>query len=766
MDDFEDSPRPAKRLKVAEIEKTPTLPTRAFRAVKDAVFGSRTEGHVNGADYYDNENGNDKSAGLQATPPKQDGGSIWTKPLSTLERWKLARQQHGARGTKTATESPVTNGETTSQTPTPTPTKRRKRKSQLELGANGERHSEKRNGVEEPSREGGGLAEGDHEAEDTDDGVDPLQEDVVEVIPQRAKAGKILESPTSKSAMQKLPGSPRPTTNSANPRPPPYSAPPLPVTPSARKRGRPPGSGKKALIGRRDEESDLSFKVIPAKGVTDQKTQERLDFGVSGEEQQPPDLEIPSSDVQISFEDAFTTFQEVISQISLEALTAFKTSLLSQLTLRQRLPIQQRLASEYEKVHSLLSQTVLAGEGNSMLVIGSRGSGKSTLVETVISDLARDHKDDFHVIRLNGFIHTDDKLTLREIWRQLGREMEVEDENTGRNNYADALTSLLALLAHTPDSIDPDAEQSTDMTTKAVTFILDEFDLFASHPRQTLLYNLFDVAQSRNAPIAVLGLTTKISAVESLEKRVKSRFGQRYVHLSLPRSFSTFSETCKSVLVPPKPDSTKLRLPSTDDEETKCLHQAWSTYLNHLFAHPSFLTYLRSIHVSTSSLPQFIASCLIPIGMLPTVPTPDSFISNSLAPPDSKLHLLPSLSDLALSLLIAAARLDIILSTDLCNFEMVYEEYVNLASRLRQQTSASGQLALGQGGRVWGQAVAKREWERLAELTLVLLVVGTEGGGRKAGGRGGMWRVDVGLEEIAGSVSGISSVMGRWCKEI
>jgi origin recognition complex subunit 4 len=35
----------------------------------------------------------------------------------------------------------------------------------------------------------------------------------------------------------------------------------------------------------------------------------------------------------------------------------------------------------------------------------------------------------FHVVRLNGFIHTDDKLALREMWRQLGKEMEVEDDN-------------------------------------------------------------------------------------------------------------------------------------------------------------------------------------------------------------------------------------------------------------------------------------------------------------------------------------------------
>lgn len=49
-------------------------------------------------------------------------------------------------------------------------------------------------------------------------------------------------------------------------------------------------------------------------------------------------------------------------------------------------------------------------------------------METVISDLSVDHAADFHVVRLNGFIHTDDKLALREIWGQLGREMEVEED--------------------------------------------------------------------------------------------------------------------------------------------------------------------------------------------------------------------------------------------------------------------------------------------------------------------------------------------------
>lgn len=199
------------------------------------------------------------------------------------------------------------------------------------------------------------------------------------------------------------------------------------------------------------------------------------------------------------------------------------------------------LEEEFQKVHQLVEQTVVAGEGNSMLIIGARGCGKTTLVEKVISDISEENKENFHVMRLNGFIHTDDKIALKDIWRQLGREMEVEEELTSRtNNYADTLTSLLALLSH-PDEICGEQEGHT---AKSVIFVLDEFDLFATHSRQTLLYNLFDIAQSRKAPIAVLGVTTKIDVVEALEKRVKSRFSHRYVHLPLPRSLPAYEAIC------------------------------------------------------------------------------------------------------------------------------------------------------------------------------------------------------------------------------
>ena len=47
----------------------------------------------------------------------------------------------------------------------------------------------------------------------------------------------------------------------------------------------------------------------------------------------------------------------------------------------------------------------------------------------------------------------------------------------------------------------------------SIVFVLDEFDLFAHHKNQTLLYNLFDATQSATNPIAVIGLSCRLVSV-------------------------------------------------------------------------------------------------------------------------------------------------------------------------------------------------------------------------------------------------------------
>ena len=88
---------------------------------------------------------------------------------------------------------------------------------------------------------------------------------------------------------------------------------------------------------------------------------------------------------------------------------------------------------------------------------------------------------------------------------------------------------MLAVLSHPSEHIaeDAGANIAESATSISVVFLLSEFESFALHARQTLLYNLFDIAQAKKAPIAVIGMTTRVDAVELLEKRVKSRFSHR-----------------------------------------------------------------------------------------------------------------------------------------------------------------------------------------------------------------------------------------------
>ncbi|KAI9054802.1 hypothetical protein LZ554_001949 [Drepanopeziza brunnea f. sp. 'monogermtubi'] len=438
--------------------------------------------------------------------------------------------------------------------------------------------------------------------------------------------------------------------------------------------------------------------------------------------------------------------------------------LLDKLTGQKRIKLRGH-DEEMQKVHQVVEQTVLAGEGNSMLVIGARGCGKTTLVESVISDLSQDHRDNFHVVRLNGFIHTDDKLALKETWRQLGREMELEDDIASKtSNYSDTLSSLLALLSH-PSEI---SEAQPGQTAKSVIFILDEFDLFTTHPRQTLLYNLFDIAQARKAPIVVLGLTTKVDVVESLEKRVKSRFSHRYVYLSLPRSLPAFWEICKGGLC--------IETEELDDESSGFgksgqgdFASFWRSMIEDLYQKDAlFKFHVQSEFYRTKSAPAFFTSCIMPIAQLSAedIPLTGSLFANTLSAPDSKLQILQGLSELELGILVAAARLDIILDTDTCNFAMAYDEYSSLTSRYKIQTSSTGVMALGASAKLWGREVALGAWERLAEYGLLVPAAIGGGGGRDLGAGGRMWKIDIGLEEITGSVAGLSGVMAKWCREI
>ncbi|POR37942.1 Origin recognition complex subunit 4 [Tolypocladium paradoxum] len=558
----------------------------------------------------------------------------------------------------------------------------------------------------------------------------------------------------------------------------------LPKTPSARK-----SRASKAKRAAEEEDDDEIRCAICSKADSKPPNEiilcDNCDFAVHQECYEVP--EIPQGDwlcKSCAQEDVLKTPSKPTDAASTNAapaaevpiipnlgqhLRSFQRILLDRCSGRRRIRIFGQ-EEAYEKARQLVEQTVVAGEGNSMLLIGPRGCGKTTMVENIILDLSQEHRHLFHVVRLNGFIHTDDKLALKEIWRQLGKEMEVEDDLVNRTSYADTMASLLALLSHPSEIVGTDE----GVTSRSVILVMDEFDMFAAHPRQTLLYNLFDIAQSRKAPIAVLGCTTRLDVVEMLEKRVKSRFSHRYVYLSPPRGLPAYWQICRQGLMIDRTDVERegvdVGLEGYDE-----FHKYWTHKIEELYKQRPLQNVLQYHFYTTKSASAFFTEWILPLSSLSeqnvTLDCPSAGSSlTSLAPPDSRLQLLSTLSDLDLGLLIAAARLDVVAHTDTVNFAMAYDEYSSLVGRQRVQSATSGMLAAGGSARVWGRGVAGIAWERLIALgMLVPAGVGMGLGGGKALGHGGldgkMWKVDVALEEIPAAVK-LGNALAKWCREM
>ncbi|PSN45324.1 Origin recognition complex subunit 4 [Blattella germanica] len=206
---------------------------------------------------------------------------------------------------------------------------------------------------------------------------------------------------------------------------------------------------------------------------------------------------------------------------------------------RKLLPGSTIRGYDKEKTHllDLVKRTVELGESNSVLIVGPRGCGKTTLLNGVLNEVRQEkvfYKKAL-VVQLHGLIHTDDRLALKDATRQMQLENVVGNKVFG--SFAENLTYLLQCL-----------KSGNKETSKSVIFVLEEFDLFCGHHNQTLLYNLFDVAQSAQAPICVVGLTCRLDVIELLEKRVKSRFSHRQIFLFPKNNFETRMKLLKKTL--------------------------------------------------------------------------------------------------------------------------------------------------------------------------------------------------------------------------
>lgn len=318
------------------------------------------------------------------------------------------------------------------------------------------------------------------------------------------------------------------------------------------------------------------------------------------------------------------------------------------------------------------------GLGNCLMLLGQHGVGKKMLVERSLRLVAQVYgEDSFIPVRLSGLAQTTDRQALRAIARQLkcgGFDEEEEGADWGSN--AALMTSLLRML-------EPPASSSTP--NKPVILVLEEFDLFALHPRQSFLYCLLDIVQGnrRQGGMGVIGLSSRIDCLSILEKRVRSRC-QGQVHLlALPNSYQAFKALALSLLLADGPDEDALVDGWNDEVGAFLTDPDTTTYLDRLWKlHGNVPTQLRQALAHMLRQVEFTArhstaDWTSPAPSLIPLPRLDA----TLLPPASigleRTSLLSHLTLLDLHVCVAAVRvrnLQLAVS-GACSLELLYSEY-------------------------------------------------------------------------------------------
>nr|CAH7713286.1 unnamed protein product [Callosobruchus chinensis] len=325
---------------------------------------------------------------------------------------------------------------------------------------------------------------------------------------------------------------------------------------------------------------------------------------------------------------------------------------------------------EEQQIYDLLERTLDCGESNSALLIGPRRCGKTLLVNKVLEQLQQKEtfQTDCILVKLNGLIHTDDRLALKSTTSQMQLDNVVDGKVFG--TFAENLAFLLECL-RTGDKC----------KSKSVIFILEEFDLFCSHHNQTLLYNLFDVSQSAQAPICILGITCRLDVIELLEKRVKSRFSHRQIFL-LPHE----SQTSKSDGLDAALDRIEdyLRLPeeSMKLKINNAAAKQWNKNLTNLLKDKKFKNVIQrliDIDNSEAMLKDFLVKVIFQLNGENL--KADLFQKQlNVMEEDDMIKVLQDLTVLELCLIISMKHHIEIYDNNPMNFEMIYNRFMKFAN--------------------------------------------------------------------------------------
>ena len=278
-------------------------------------------------------------------------------------------------------------------------------------------------------------------------------------------------------------------------------------------------------------------------------------------------------------------------------------------------------APEADQLYQVISGSFASKQATSLIVEGFPKAGKSSCIRSVIGKMQSEGVD-FDLVTLSGLCHLEDRAALHQI-----------SISTGIQEESDDLCKLLS------------------QCKKPVLIWMQEFEKWALTVKQSLLYALFSVCHANEAKIVVLGETSRFNCIELLEKRVKSRFSHRVIHILGHEKLESFSQLC---------------LQSLPEDQLEIALQS-----------PAFQQMVSNEWITTQNAGK-IRRFLVKCNLLQELESVESFqkaCESFLAAPDYWAQVASEMTTLSLGLLLTLRRITGASSSKNPSFEAIYAIY-------------------------------------------------------------------------------------------
>lgn len=244
---------------------------------------------------------------------------------------------------------------------------------------------------------------------------------------------------------------------------------------------------------------------------------------------------------------------ETQGTIALEPLSNGLNQILSTFSLTNYDILFPIFKDKYEEYRQIIMNVVESKSSDIILSYGNNNYVLKVFLDDILAKQQKLKKITYNTIKFNGYIHTTEEYVLKTLCHKLG----VSTTRAGFDNLQRALETHFASKTQASDN------------KEIIVIYYENFEHLMVKRKQILLYTLLELINA-STNILFIGFTANYNLVDQMEKRIRSRFSQKTIYITIPDLESVINGVEK-LFTKNKITKDSLEIPTSMDLFFRCL---------------------------------------------------------------------------------------------------------------------------------------------------------------------------------------------------